>query len=250
MLRFQPPSSCSSPASPGAADTDPDATERDATKRSAGGAHRPRGPRRVVVTQVTVPLVTLAGIQDAPGSSPVTGRSPHRSRGSWRHGPGSGGGCSPTRPPGSCAHADEYRIPEAVRRFVQARDRVYSHAAVTGPPRTADLDHANATTRTGRPARATSRPAAAGTNAKTHHRWRIQARLGGRHLTTSPVASMPPLPTRRRGLSAKGDLGGGRTSSRREAGEHGIDLIDQLADPARPHATEWAHIDRQLASVS
>ena len=163
MLRFQPPSSCScrasqalpipTPMRPSAMHQAQCRRRAPATRSSAGGGDpgdgAPGDPRRD---------------PGRPGrSSPVTGRSPHRSRGSWRHGPGSGGGCSPTRPPGSCAHA----VSTGSRRRCAGSCRPGTGCArtpaVTGPPRTADLDHANATTRTGRPARATSRPAAAGT---------------------------------------------------------------------------------------
>ncbi len=85
-----------------------------------------------------------------------------------------------------------YRIPEAVRRWVLARDRTCSHPGCERPSVHCDLDHAkewplgptcpcNLTPRCRRHH-----------NAKTHHRWRVEARLDGSHVTVSPTGRAYP----------------------------------------------------------
>ncbi len=142
-----------------------------------------------VVTQVTVPFTTLAGVDDAPGElsgygpipGPVARDLAARSPVWWRllTDPVTGALC----PVSSSA----YRIPEAVRRFVMARDRVCSHPGCDRPAPWCDLDHAEAyPSGPTCPCNLTPR-CRRHHNAKTHHGWQVRARLDGQHLTVSPT---------------------------------------------------------------
>jgi hypothetical protein len=184
-------------------------TGRDA---APGGAD---SPYPAVVTRVTVPFSTLAGVDDAPGELAGSGPIPaHIARALaaqsqvwWRllTDPVTGALC-PTE-------STAYRIPEPVRRWVLARDRSCSHPGCDRPADYCDLDHAlewpagptcpcNLTPRCRRHH-----------NAKTHHRWQIRARLDGSHVTVSPTgrvyptaADPPPGPIR--GLTPSIDVDG------------------------------------------
>ncbi len=218
------------------------------------------GARQVIVTHVTVPWVTLAGVQDAPGElagygpipAPVARQLAAQSGVWWRllTDPATGQLC-PTPATG-------YHIPEQVRRFVVARDQTCSHPGCDRPARGCDLDHAVAHPKGPTcPCNLTPR-CRRHHNAKTHHGWKVAARLDGHHSTTSPtgrIYSTAPEPP----PGAMRDPGPIRDPRPwwwpdtwpPSPDDAGIDLVDSVIDAAtEPSPAEWAAIGKRLAAVS
>jgi hypothetical protein len=150
--------------------------------------------RSTVVTHVTVPFTTLAGIQDAPGElasygpvpAPVARKLAAQSTVWWRllTDPATGELCpSPPSP---------YRIPDQVRRFILARDQVCSHPGCDRPSVICDLDHGVAYPAGPTCACNLSPRCRRHHNAKTHHQWRVRPRRDGRHVTVSPTGRVFP----------------------------------------------------------
>jgi hypothetical protein len=167
------------------------------------GADLPPGGGSVVVTRVTVPWATLLGLDDAPGEldgygpipAPVARRLAAQSRVWWRllTDPVTGALCP--------VESTAYRIPQAVRRFVLARDACCSHPGCDRAAQRCDLDHARAWPQGPSCPCNLSPRCRRHHNAKTHHGWQVRARLDGAHATISPTgrvystaAGQPPGP--------------------------------------------------------
>jgi hypothetical protein len=85
-----------------------------------------------------------------------------------------------------------YRIPDAIRRWVLARDRSCSHPGCDRSSAYCDLDHA-LDWPDGRTCPCNLTPLCRRHhNAKTHHRWQVRARLDGAHTTVSPTGRVYP----------------------------------------------------------
>ena len=160
----------------------------------SGGSANGSAGGSTVVTHVTVPYRTLAGIEDAPGELSGYGPIPahvardlaSRSGVWWRllTDPATGELCP--------AAASPYRIPDAVRRFVAARDQACSHPGCDQPAARCDIDHGEAHPWGPTCACNLSPRCRRHHNAKTHHRWQVRTRLDGRHVTVSPTGRVYP----------------------------------------------------------
>jgi hypothetical protein len=138
-----------------------------------------------------------------------------------------------------------------VRRFVIGRDRACSHPGCERPAEFCDLDHAIAHPEgpTG-PCNLTPR-CRRHHNAKTHHGWKIHARLDGRHVTTSPTGRIYRTDVDR----PPGPIPDPRPWWWHDvwpppADEQSIDLADHVTDPALALTpAERADLDADLAAA-